>query len=210
MPSYGAGEQVVNKRNLIVPSPDDLHACNILYIPDDINPATIAPVVRQALAIHMVKSPAPVSVIINSTGGDIDVGFNLIEILLGMKRTIVTYALGGAYSAGFLIYLAGDIRIATPRSSFMLHQYSWAVDGKHHELVASRVKQDHMVRVMRDYITMQSSKEAAILMEDKSDRWLTAQQARKVGIVHKIVKRVNIPQVLPVEKESNDKQEEAE
>ena len=201
---------MAKKKNLVVPSADNLHACNILYIPDEITPKTIAPVVRQALAIHMVKSTDPVSVIINSPGGDTDAGFNLIEILLGMKRPVVTYALGGAWSCGFLIYLAGDIRVATPRSTFLLHQYSWYSAGKYHELVADRKIQDHCSKILQDYITERASAEAAALMvEEKSDQWLTARQAQKIGIVHKVVQRVNIPRKLPVKDESQkDKENE--
>lgn len=201
---------MAKKKNLVVPAADNLHACNILYVPDEITPKTIAPVVRQALAIHMVDSTEPVSVVINSPGGDTDAGFNLIEILLGMKRPVVTYALGGAWSCGFLIYLAGDIRIATPRTTFLLHQYSWYSAGKYHELVADRAIQDHMNKILREYITERASDKAAALMtEDKSDQWLTARQAQRVGIVHRVVNRVCIPRKLPVEKEDGKDKEKS-
>ena len=179
-----------------IPDADKLYSCNVIVIPEDITQKTITPIVKEALALHMVKDKSPVSVIINSCGGNVSAGWQLVDILLGMKRVVTTYILGDALSMGAMIALAGDVRIATPRSCIMLHQYSWGYYDKYHELKSIRGAEDHMHKVFMKYIEERASREAAELYANKSDQWLTPMQARKVGIIHKIVNRVNIPRSI--------------
>ena len=204
-PRYG-----MKKKTIYIPDAKKLYKSNIILVPDEVTPATIAPIAQQALALHMVNTKAPISVIVNSPGGECESGFMLIDILLGMRRPVVTYALGEACSMGLLIYLAGDLRIATPRSMFLAHQYTWGTHDKYHELKSRRAIEDWYHRRMREYVGERASKEAAALLDKESDQWLTAVQAKKLGIVHKIVKCVNIPRFVYVEPTEEEDEEDQE
>jgi ATP-dependent Clp protease protease subunit len=56
-----------------------------------------------------------------SRGGEVDAGFELIDVIQNSKTPVYTINTGYQYSMGFLIGLAGHKRFATPNAKFLLH-----------------------------------------------------------------------------------------
>ena len=182
---------------LRIPNTDYLYACHAIVIPSHIEPKTVEPITKQILALHMSGSKKPLSVFVTSAGGEVPAAFQIVELLISIKMPVTTYCLGEACSAGLDIFLAGDIRIATPRSCFLLHQFSWGKDNdKYHELEARRGIEDWYQKMSYDYIKERAGEKAAEKYLSKSDVWLTPRQAQKLGIVHRVVKRINIPRYI--------------
>ena len=57
----------------------------------------------------------------SSTGGDLPSAFTAFNFLTAAPLTVTTYNIGNIESASNLIFLAGEIRAASPTSQFMLH-----------------------------------------------------------------------------------------
>lgn len=68
-----------------------------------------------------VKDRKPIYLFISSNGGDVDMGFELIDVIENSKTPVYTVNIGKAYSMAFLISLAGKKRYATKNSKFLLH-----------------------------------------------------------------------------------------
>lgn len=65
-----------------------------------------------------------IKLFINTNGGDLTAAFSIISAIKASRTPVVTVAMGKAYSAGFLILLAGDLRYAQEYSDLMYHQLS--------------------------------------------------------------------------------------
>lgn len=80
------------------------------YNREDIN---IAPADRQPILLYVV-----------SNGGEVDSGFELIDVIQSSKTPVYTINLGYQYSMGFLIGLAGHKRFATRNAKYLMHDGS--------------------------------------------------------------------------------------
>ena len=66
----------------------------------------------------------PILLYITSDGGEVDSGFELIDVIQNSKTPVYTINLGYQYSMGFLIGLAGHKRFATKNAKFLMHDGS--------------------------------------------------------------------------------------
>lgn len=80
------------------------------YNREDMN---IAPIDRQPILLYVV-----------SNGGEVDSGFELIDVIQSSKTPVYTINLGYQYSMGFLIGLAGHKRFATRNAKYLMHDGS--------------------------------------------------------------------------------------
>ncbi len=63
----------------------------------------------------------PILLYIASNGGEVDSGFELIDIIENSKTPVYTVNLAYEYSMGFLIGLCGHKRFAMPNARFLMH-----------------------------------------------------------------------------------------
>lgn len=66
----------------------------------------------------------PILLYLTTLGGDVDAGFELIDVIESSKTPVYTINLGYQYSMGFLIGLAGHKRFATKHAKFLMHDGS--------------------------------------------------------------------------------------
>jgi len=157
---------------------------------DGFSSASVAPVIKWILDANInrkVKKLDHLTLIINSPGGSCSACFALIDIMNGSKIPVRTVGLGMIASCGFLTFISGQKghRILTPNTSIMSHQYAWGSGGKYHELVADRKEQDEMDRRMLKIYkrcTGLSEKKIKEILLPESDVWLTATEAKKLGV----------------------------
>ena len=127
-----------------------------------------------------------------SPGGDVPSCFALIDIMKGSKIPIHTIGLGVIASCGLLLFITGEKgkRTLTPNTSILSHQYSWGSYGKEHELFA-QVKEFELSteRMISHYkkCTGLDEKEIREHLLPPEDRWLSAKEAKKLGICDKVI-----------------------
>jgi len=71
-----------------------------------------------------VEERKPILLYIASNGGEVDSGFELIDIILNSKTPVYTINMGYQYSMGFLIGLSGHKRYALKNAKYLLHDGS--------------------------------------------------------------------------------------
>lgn len=71
----------------------------------------------------------PILLYVACNGGEVDSGFELIDIIEASETPVYTINLGFQYSMGFLIGLAGHKRYATKNAKFLMHDGSNFVYG---------------------------------------------------------------------------------
>lgn len=128
-----------------------------------------------------------ITLIINSSGGNLSDGFAIVDAIKGSKIPVHTVGIGQIASCGLLIFISGEkgYRTITKNTSIMSHQWSWGSEGKEHELV-SIFKEYSLTndRVLSHYksCTGLGEKEIKEKLLPKSDVWLDAKEAKKLGI----------------------------
>ena len=102
-----------------------------IVINEDITDALVEKVVLQIFNINRYDDTAqqqlvdyerePITILINSSGGDIDAALSICASIETSETPVHTVALGKALSAGFLILIAGHMRFAQHYSRLMYH-----------------------------------------------------------------------------------------
>lgn len=150
--------------------------------------------VNKALLTLDAVSDAPITLLINSKGGDMEDGWAIYDTVRACRSEITTKVVGCAMSMGAIILQAGDRRVATPNASIMLH-YGYSGDGldriqtKYSEQAYNRV----LLKRMEDLLTLrirekQPKCSSAIIKKWLSDdKYFTAQSALKYGLIDSVL-----------------------
>ena len=126
-----------------------------------------------------------------SPGGDLNACFALVDVMKGSKIPIRTIGMGMIASCGLLMFISGEKgrRILTPNTSILSHQYSWGTYGKEHELFAQVKEYDLTTeRIINHYkkCTGLTEKDIRKYLLPPHDVWLSAKEAKKLGLCDKI------------------------
>ena len=173
---------------------ENLRDQGIITLCGKINTETIIKVVENIVLMNNIQNPEfdAIQLILNSTGGSIYAGFELIDIMEYSRLPVYVTGLGCCASMGHMILCAGKKghRVVTKNTTLLSHQFSWSSDGKYHELVADRKQQSIFHRrLVNHYLkhTKLNKKQVESILLPKSDVWMTPQEAKKYGIVDKVI-----------------------
>ena len=128
---------------------------------------------------------------IASPGGGMPECFALIDVMKGSKIPIHTVGLGLIASCGLLLFISGEhgLRILTPNTSILSHQFSWGNYGKEHELFAQVKEFELSTKRMLDHYKKCTGLDEEQIREHllpPEDVWLSAKEAKKLGICDSI------------------------
>lgn len=101
-----------------------------LFLNADIDQFSVADIVKHIMQINKEdkhlepQERKPILLYVTSNGGEVDSGFELIDVIMNSKTPVYTVNLGYQYSMGFLIGLSGHKRYATRNAKFLMHDGS--------------------------------------------------------------------------------------
>lgn len=165
-----------------------------LFLNTDIDQFAVAGIVRHILQFNRedkgldYDKRTPITLYVVSNGGEVDSGFELIDIIMNSKTPVYTVNLGYQFSMGFLIGLAGHKRFATKNAKFLMH------DGSNFVYNSGAKAQDQMEFYKRNeerikqYIISRSN-----VTEEEYDNklrvewYLFANEAKEKGFVDAII-----------------------
>jgi ATP-dependent Clp protease protease subunit len=133
----------------------------------------------------------PIRIYINSAGGSLDEAFSLVSAIEASKTPVVTIALGKAYSAAFLILLAGHARYAQARTTLMYHQGSAGIAGEFNRMIEYVKHWENCQNEVEDYVikkTKIKKKQLQQIFNGKQDFYMNAQTAIELGCIDGIWK----------------------
>lgn len=137
--------------------------------------------------IDQIQDGDEVEVYINSPGGVIDVGSEIYTLLRKNADSVKIYITGEACSAASIVAMAAHCEMA-PTALMMVHCVSTWATGNHNDL-------EHMAEVLstadKALCTAYANKsgmteQEAISMMEK-ETWLTAKQAKELGLIDGIM-----------------------
>ena len=158
----------------------------------DVTQETMKPLIEWIIAENFnrgreSKKKKELTLGICSPGGDLNACFALVDVMKGSQIPIRTIGMGMIASCGLLMFISGEQgrRILTPNTSILSHQYSWGTYGKEHELFAQVKDYDLTTeRIINHYkkCTGLSEKDIREFLLPPHDVWLSAKEARKLGL----------------------------
>lgn len=130
----------------------------------------------------------PIYLYITSNGGEVDSGFELIDIILSSKTPVYTINLGYQYSMGFLIGLAGHKRFATKNAKFLMHDGSNCVFNSGAKAQDQMEFQKRVEERIRQYVLSRSKVTDSEYDSKLRVEWyLFADEAKEKGFVDYII-----------------------
>jgi ATP-dependent Clp protease, protease subunit len=170
-----------------------------LYL-SDVNMESAAAIVAQlinwndednekSLTVLNYQRP-PIFMHIMSYGGDVYSAKAIISAIRTTQAPVITWARGCAMSAGFLLFLFGDTRIADKYTTFMIHSLSATADGTMSDMkndVKQYEKIDAELNEMVTSLTKIKKRELEKMIGQNVDWFMDAEEALKLGVCTQIV-----------------------
>jgi ATP-dependent Clp protease protease subunit len=165
-----------------------LKESGVFILTGTIDEESTADAIEFILEANLNKAHKSLTLVINSGGGEVYSGFALIDVMQGSKIPVHTTGLGMIASMGLSIFMAGakGHRVLTPNTMIMSHQFSAWTFGKEHELLATQKELDllskNLIAHYKRHTGIKSDAQVRAKLLPASDVWLTAAEAKKLGI----------------------------
>ncbi len=162
----------------------------IIFISDDVNPHSANLIVAQLLFLDNDNSDKDIYLYINSPGGIVYDALAIYDTMQYVKSDIQTVGIGIQASAAAFLLSSGTKgkRFMLPNASVMIHQPSSGTKGKVTDMeidLKESLRIKHRLNEIMAKNTGQSVKKIEQDME--RDYWLTADEAKKYGVVDKVI-----------------------
>ncbi len=153
-------------------------------------------VIRQLLLLESL-SDDPVTIMIDSPGGDVDAGFAIFDMIRFVKNEVRMVGMGLVASAGALVLLAvpRERRFGLPNSHYLIHQPLSGIRGVATEIeIHARELEKTRERINR-IISQETGQELDRVIHDTDrDYWMNSDEAVGYGLLSKIVSsRIELP-----------------
>ncbi|MGZ5485210.1 MAG: Clp protease ClpP [Nitrososphaeraceae archaeon] len=130
--------------------------------------------------IQMADPNDTIYIHLNTPGGQLDTGVQLINAMQNSQANIITILEGSAYSLGTLIFLAGDQMIVNNNCMMMFHNFRGGIVGKGNEI---SLQLDATVKWFTElakqiYIPFLSEDEFSRILKGE-DLWMNSEEVRE-------------------------------
>lgn len=149
-------------------------------------------IVSQLLFLEATDPKKDIYLYVNSPGGHVHSGLAIVDAMNHVKPDVATVAVGMAASMGSIILASGakGKRFALPNADIMIHQPHGGAEGQATDIEIS-AKRILSLRDRLNKILAQTTGQPLEKIERDVDRdfFLTADEAKKYGIVDQVYKR---------------------
>ncbi len=157
--------------------------------PIDDNVANI--VIAQLLFLDAQNKEKDIKFYINSPGGSVTAGMGIYDTMQYLNCDVSTICVGTAASMAATILAAGTKgkRFVLPNSEVMIHQVMGGAEGQATDV---NIRAQHILKVkekMNKILSKHTGQPISKVEKDTDrDRFMSAEEAKKYGIVDKIIK----------------------
>lgn len=147
-------------------------------------------VVRQLLLLE-AAGDEPITVMIDSPGGDVDAGYAIFDMARFVKAPVWMVGIGLVASAGALILLAApkERRLGLPNSHYLIHQPLSGLRGVATEIEIHARELEKTKDRLNHLIAEETGQKLDRVVKDTDrDYWMGAEEAQKYGLISRVVK----------------------
>ncbi|WP_297154645.1 ClpP family protease [uncultured Ellagibacter sp.] len=172
---------------------DEMLGMRQLELMTSVNAESCASVIRGLLYLQRQDPEAPITLFINSPGGEVQSGLALYDVMQAVSCPIRTVCLGMAASMGALLFIAGDNRDILPHSRVMIHDPLIGT-GAGGSALSVKARADDLMRI-RDITAGVIARHSGMPIErvfelTASDTYFEAKEAVEAGLADRIVTRL--------------------
>ena len=162
-----------------------------LELMTSVDAESCAVVIRGLLHLQRQDPTMPITLYINSPGGEVQSGLALYDVMQAVSCPIRTVCLGMAASMGALLFIAGDEREILPHSRVMIHAPLIGAGGS---ALSVKARADDLMRI-RDITAGVIARHSGMSVErvfelTASDTYFEAEEAVEAGLPDRVITRL--------------------
>ncbi|MDO8335421.1 MAG: ATP-dependent Clp protease proteolytic subunit [Candidatus Saccharibacteria bacterium] len=164
----------------------------IIFLGEDVNEHTANLVVAQLLFLAGEDSKKDIYFYVNSPGGSVHDGLAIYDTMQYIKPDVHTIGIGLQASMGAFLLSSGTKgkRFMLPHARAMIHQVSSGAQGQVTDMEISLKESIRVKELLTDLLAKNTGQKRAKIKEDmERDYWMTAEQAKKYGLIDEIIKK---------------------
>lgn len=175
--AYDIYSRLLKERIIFVSGPIEDHMANLI--------------VAQLLFLDSIEQSRDISLYINSPGGSVTAGLAIYDTMEYIKSPVSTIVVGMAASMGAFLLAGGEKgkRFALPNAKVMIHQVMGGATGQATDI---KIQAEEILRVketMNKILAFKTGQPIKKIEEDtERDHYLTADEAKKYGLVDDVIK----------------------
>ena len=162
----------------------------IIFIGPSIDDYTSSLIIAQILFLMSDNKNQDINIYINSPGGSVTAGMAIYDTMQFVPCDIATYCLGQASSMGAVLLGAGTAgkRHALPNSRVMIHQPWGGTMGTASDILIQSDELKRYKKSLNEILAKHTGKKLKTVEKDTDrDFFMTAEQAKKYGIVDEVI-----------------------
>lgn len=162
----------------------------IIFLGSDVNEASANTIVAQLLFLQAQDAKKDIYFYINSPGGSVYDALAIYDTMQYISNDVQTVGIGVQASAAAFLLSSGTKgkRFLLPNSTVMIHQPSSGTRGKVTDQQIDLEESLRIKKLLESIMAGNTGQKPAKIHEDmERDKWLTAQEAKKYGIVDDII-----------------------
>lgn len=163
----------------------------IIFLGDEVNQHTANLVVAQMLFLENEDSNKDITLYLNSPGGSVYDALGIYDTMKYVKPDIQTVGIGVQASAAAILLSSGakGKRLLLPNATVMIHQPSSASERAKITDLEIGLKEGLRIKRLINEIMAKNTGQPLSRIEKDMDRdyWMTADEAKKYGIVDKVI-----------------------
>jgi len=163
----------------------------IIFLGGQINDDLANTIIAQLLFLAAEDDKKDIKLYINSPGGSVTAGMAIFDTMQYLKCDVQTIGVGMAASMGAVLLAAGKKgkRFILPNAEVLLHQVMGGTEGQASDI---KINAEHILKTKEklNKILAEATGQTLEKVEKDSDRdyFMSAEEAKKYGIVDKIIK----------------------
>src|SRR3954471_9435129 len=169
----------------------------IIFLGDEVNEHTANIVVAQLLFLQSEDAKKDIFLYINSPGGSVYDALAIYDTMQYVTNDVQTVGIGLQASAAAFLLSSGakGKRFVLPSSTVMIHQPSSGTRGKVTDQEIDLRESLRIKKLLEEIMAKNTGQKSEQIHEDmERDRWMTAREAKKYGIVDDIINDITISQ----------------
>lgn len=165
----------------------------IIFLGTEINDYTANVLQAQLLYLDSVDN-SDISIYLNSPGGSVYAGLGIYDTMQFVSSKVQTICTGMAASMAAVLLVSGEegMRCALPHSRIMIHQPMGGAQGQASDIEITAKEIQKLKKELYTIISEHSHQPYDKVWADSDrDYWMTAEEAKKYGMIDKIFTRKN-------------------
>lgn len=166
----------------------------IVVLGADVDDQIANRICTQLLLLSAEDPRRDIALYINSRGGSVLAGLAIYDVMRLIPNDVVTLAMGQAGSMAQFLLCAGTAgkRFALPNAQILMHQGSAGLGGTAADVEIYAGQLERLGTVLSTLIARHTGQTVETITQDgRRDRWFSAQEALRYGIVDHIVEQID-------------------